>query len=221
MSRTSVWSIVLGALLTTAISVNAGGWAVITLDSLPDAIEVGKPTALAYTVRQHGVTPLGGLNGTIEAVAGQLRVTAKTAAGPGTGRYVGTLTLPRAGNWSITIDSGFLNSRLTLIPVTAVDDSARASQALATAERGRRLFVAKGCVTCHPNDLGTSNPSVRIGPALIPGKYQAAFLGRILTDPATIPSTNQLVRMPNLHLQPQEVASLVAFINGEQVVAVR
>ena len=222
MSRASTWSIVAGTVLAATISLNAGGWAVITLDSLPDVVEAGKPVTLAYTVRQHGVTPVDGLTGSIEAVSGSSRVTARPNPGRSTGQYTAALTLPRTGDWTITVDSGFIDSRLTLLPLTAVDPSAHAPAPLTAAERGRRLFVAKGCVSCHRNDLGTPNRSTDIGPALVAGKYQSGFLGRILADPAsTLPSTNQFVRMPNLQLQSQEIASLVAFINGDRIVAAR
>ncbi|MGH9308658.1 MAG: hypothetical protein ACRD1U_04745 [Vicinamibacterales bacterium] len=53
--------------------------------------------------------------------------------------------------------------------------------------------------------------------------YQAEFLARILADPAgTLPPPREaMVRMPNLDLRPGEIASLVAFINGQAVTAAR
>ena len=36
----------------------AGGWAVVTVEQLPDYVEAGKPLTLTFMVRQHGVTPL-------------------------------------------------------------------------------------------------------------------------------------------------------------------
>ena len=38
--------------------VHAGGWAVITVDDLPDSVEAAKPIPLSFMVRQHGMTPL-------------------------------------------------------------------------------------------------------------------------------------------------------------------
>src|SRR4030095_10880742 len=113
------------------------------------------------------------------------------------------LTVPRAGYWVITVNSGFGQSRLTLLPTEAVAADAQSAPNMPAAERGKRLFLAKGCVTCHQNTLATPNDSTGIGPLLIPQKYQADFLARILADPSgTLPQRGQVgATMPNLNLQ--------------------
>jgi mono/diheme cytochrome c family protein len=226
--RRSLLGTVIGAMAVAAATVHAGGWAVITLDNLPDSLVVGKPAALAFVVRQHGMTPLGGLHPVVEAVLGNERVTAPALASQQSGHYTAMLTVPRAGDWVITIQSGFGQSRITLLPTSAVLPSAagdtQVASKLSAAERGQRLFLAKGCVTCHQNTLGTANQSIGIAPALVPQKYQPDFLARILADPAgTLPPARGQVgtAMPNLNLQPQEIASLVAFINSARVTASR
>jgi mono/diheme cytochrome c family protein len=207
-----------------AAAVYAGGWAVVTLDTLPDSLVVGKPTALGFVVRQHGMTPVGGLRPVVEAVLGSDRVTAAAEPGDRPGHYVAKLTVPRAGDWVITVNGGFgQQSPLTLLPTKAVAADAQSTPNLPAAERGRRLFLAKGCVTCHQNTLATPNDSMGIGPLLVPQKYQADFLARILADPSgTLPPRGQVgATMPNLNLQPQEIAALVAFINTGTVTASR
>lgn len=47
--------IVFGLLITPA---QAGGWAVVTLDSVPPEIRAGQRLDLGFMVRQHGVTPI-------------------------------------------------------------------------------------------------------------------------------------------------------------------
>jgi hypothetical protein len=58
----------------------------------------------------------------------------------------------------------------------------------------------------------------------VPHKYQPEFLARMLADPAANipPRPESPVRMPNLGLDQQEIASLVAFIDsGVRTAAIR
>jgi cytochrome c551/c552 len=209
----------LAALMT--VTANAGGWGVITVKHLPDFVEVGRPLPLAFTVMPHGKMRAPGLTGTVEAVSGTQRVSVAFSEGKERGLYQASLALPRAGDWVVTINAGY---RLTLLPIKAVEPGAGPANALTTAERGQRLFVAKGCVTCHQNGLATANMAVNVGPALVPHKYQAEFLARMLADPAANipPRPESPVRMPDLGLEQQEITSLVAFINaGVRTAAIR
>jgi hypothetical protein len=202
-------SLLILAVLLAAVAAYAGGWAVTTVENLPDAIEVGKPITLAFTVRQHGVTPAAGLlDARVEAVAGSEKVVVAALAGGQVGRYEATLSLPRAGEWTISVHGW---GRIDLLPVVAWQG--RPPAPLSEAERGRRLFVAKGCATCHTGS---------IAPQIVPNKYHADFLARVLADPAgTLPAVRGFVRMPNLELREQEIASLVAFINAGTITASR
>jgi mono/diheme cytochrome c family protein len=192
---------------------NAGGWAVITVDDLPLRADAGKPMALTFTVRQHGVTPTSGLKPSIVAASGGTRFETAAAATPKEGQYAAAITLPSAGQWVLTIDSAFLGSKLTLLPVSVAQPGAAAPASI-PADRGRQLFVAKGCVTCHQSDVGSSNVSMAVGPLLVPGKYQDDYLGRILANPtAMLPARQDGLKMPDLDLQPADISALVAFIN--------
>ncbi len=194
MTRRSFALMVTAAVTLMTATIGAGGWAVVTIDELPARIDAGRPLALAFTVRQHGRTLLSGLKPSIEATA--------------------TIVVPQAGDWVVTIHSGFGESRLTLLPVTVVAPGAPAP-AFARADMGRHLFVAKGCVTCHQNDVGSSNPSLRIGPLLAADKYQDVYLARILANPGEmLPPRLEFAQMPDLKLQPAEISALVAFINS-------
>ncbi len=192
-------------LVLPVIAANVGGWAAITVEDLPDHLVARQPVPLTFTVRQHGVRPLDGLRAKVVATAGSLETSAAATAGRETGQYTAMLTLPRAGQWTITIHSGFGNSRVTLLPVTAIDSGAAPPPPLAESERGRRLFVAKGCVTCHVHrDVAAT--SVAVGPELTLRRYPPEFLKPFLASP-----TGQ---MPNLHLKPLEIAALTAFLNA-------
>jgi hypothetical protein len=202
------------AVMLVTATMNAGGWAVVTVDDLPARIDAGRPLALTFTVRQHGRTPLGGLKASLDATSGSLKVAAQAVASQKPGQYTATIVVPGAGEWIVTIDSGFLGSRLTLLPLIAVEPGAPAP-VLSREAQGQQLFVAKGCVTCHANDVASSNTSLRLAPRLMPQKYQDEFLSRILANPsATLPPRFEFPQMPNLDLQPGEISALVAFINS-------
>jgi hypothetical protein len=213
----------LGGVVVTAglvsVTVHAGGWGVITVKTLPDYFEVGRPTQIAFSVKGHGQTLAPGLKGSVEAVSGGAQIVTPIEPGNDAGHYHATLVLPREGDWVLTINAGY---RVTLLPVRAVGVGV-APPTVTAEERGRRLFVAKGCVTCHQNDLDTGNPSSTVGPVLVAGKYQPAFLSRMLADPAALipPRPESYVRMPDLQLDAQEIASLVAFIDAPRATAAR
>src|SRR5439155_21026858 len=121
MTNRAIRLLLLGVLDLQVIGANGGGWAAITVEDLPDQVVARQPVTLAFTVRQHGVKPIDGLKAKVAATAGSLEASAAATAGRETGQYTATLTLPQAGQWTITIHSGFGNSRVTLLPVTAID----------------------------------------------------------------------------------------------------
>ena len=202
--------------LLTLLAVHFGGWAVITIEDLPDQVVVGQPVTLTFAVRQHGRTLISGLNPRVEAKGGGQTVRAAAGPATGTGRYAASLTLPNAGAWAITVYSGFGPSNVTLLPLPAVNPGrAPAEPALAT--RGQRLFVAKGCLTCHVHDAVPASGMVKVGPDLSGRRYASEYLQRFLADPS-IATTRGAggEEMPNLNLAPREIAALAAFINGER-----
>jgi len=103
------------------------------------------------------------------------------------------------------------------VPITAVEPGAAPSRALSDADRGMRLFVAKGCVTCHTLEETNAWSSISVGPTLTGRRYVADVLATFLADPERSPlarNTQSDVRMPNLGLKEREIAALVAFINS-------
>jgi len=178
-----------------------GGWATVSVKDLPDYIVAGQPTTLPFTVRQHGVEPLSGLRPTIDARSGGMAATAD-AKQVGNGEYTAVLTLTQPGDWTITIHSGFGKNRLTLLPIRVVESAGQRPVALTEAQRGERLFTAKGCTTCHVD--------IEVGPKLAGRTFDPDYLKRWLTDPKAVRSE---ARMPNQNLRPDEIAALTAFIN--------
>src|SRR5213596_196340 len=94
------------AALSTVAFTNFGGWAVATVESVPDYIVAGKPVDLTFTVRQHGYTLRSDLKPSIEAKSGWRTVSGSAWALSAEGMYRGTITVPSPGDWTITVNSG-------------------------------------------------------------------------------------------------------------------
>ncbi len=196
-----------------------GGWAVITVDDLPERITAGQPVELAFMIRQHGMTPMEDLKPVVTARAGDRDVRAHAAPTGKPGHYAARLTMPREGDWRITIDSDFGDSRVTLLPIRAAAAGSRngngAPHVTPPWERGRQLFVAKGCVTCHVHrDIEGAN-AYPVGPDLTERRFAADYLAMYLADPSIRPPTGGN-RMPDLGLSRAEITALVAFLNGDR-----
>lgn len=208
MASRILHALILG--LVPGLMTHVGGWAVITVQDLPDYVEAGKQVDLSYMVQQHGHTPLDLLRGSIEATSGRLSATGTVSPGGKPGLYAASITLPSTGEWSITIRSGFGNSNITLVPLTAVEHGTSLTRPLGETERGRRLFVAKGCVTCHER--------MAVGPNLTGKRFDVAYISRFIADPPSTPSRPGGSFMPNLGLQQREIASIVAYLNSDRQV---
>lgn len=215
MAKRSLQLMAVSLTVVSAVAASFGGWAVITVRDLPEVVVAGEPVELTYTVRQHGVERMSGLRGEVEAVAGGRSVRAAASAGQGRGDYRTTLTLPEPGNWTITIRSGFRGSDATLLPITAIARGTAAPRPMAQAERGRQLFVAKGCVTCHVHAEVKEAGGGHVGPELTGRRFAPEYLAQFLANPAIRTSAGG-EGMPNLELRGPEIAALVTFINTER-----
>ena len=235
MKRASI--VLLAAVLIVSMAAFAffGGWAVVSVSKIPDAWIVGKPLQLSWQVRQHGISQLAGLEPTLVARSGSRRVTGKTweFSEDGMKGYRGTIAFPERGDWQVTIESGFGASRAVLLPWRVVDSlepvRGTVEEHLSTigvppfgqAERGRRMFAALGCVTCHVHDaVPITGIASTFGPDLSDRRFSDDYLARFLADPSIKPPTNGK-RMPNLGLREKDIAVLIAFINAERVAARR
>jgi cytochrome c2 len=91
--------LLIGALMV--LPVMAGGWAVVTLETLPADVVAETPFMVEFTVRQHGQSLTGGLTPQMTAVhleTGE-SVTVQAEAGKQTGYYSAAITLPSSGQW--------------------------------------------------------------------------------------------------------------------------
>jgi mono/diheme cytochrome c family protein len=106
---------------------------------------------------------------------------------------------------------------------TAATSVAASSEAM---ERGRLLFYAKGCVTCHTK-AGETGAIGQVGPDLTdlasraatrrPGMSAEAYVRESIKTPSAFFAPGfegGTARMPDLGLSDDEVAALTAFLLG-------
>ena len=93
--------------LATPHAVDAGGWAVTTLDTMA-APAPGGPVDVGFTIRQHGVTPVAvdGVQITVTDAAGATETFPASPEGA-TGHYVAAVTFPAAGSYRWSVVQGW------------------------------------------------------------------------------------------------------------------
>lgn len=198
-----------------AMAFTFGGWAVTTIEDVPEYAVAGKPFEISYSVRQHGFGILTKLPGTVSITGGR-EAKRFAATDAGEGLYRSRVTIPTAGAWDVEISNGFVPKSGITIPLKVIAANAPAPAPMSGYDRGRQLFAAKGCVTCHTHQLMKDYFTVRAGPDLSDPKFAAAYLTRFLTNPSVKTDWKSDQRMPNLGLKPAEISALVAFLNQEK-----
>ena len=114
--------VVLGALACALVLpslATGGGWASVGFEPLPDCTEAGGTWKPTIFVKQHGITPLAGLQPVvmIEEVGSDASTKFLARAGSEVGEYEADVVFPSSGNWRVTILSGFGDSQATYGPV--------------------------------------------------------------------------------------------------------
>jgi mono/diheme cytochrome c family protein len=191
--------------------IHAGGWCVVTLANVPTTVAAGRPVTLAYTVRQHGIRPVDGLVGRIEARKGDTVITSAAHKLPPDGTYDATLTFPEAGEWTLDIVSGAALSGHTLTLKVDVVERGTAPRQISAVDQGRQLFAGKGCAKCHTQaEFGESSLNfVNLSARKYTPEAVGAFLRKVQARPTDV---NEYGRMPNLGLGDREIDALAAFL---------
>jgi hypothetical protein len=160
--------VVLGALACALVLPSlaaGGGWATVGFEPLPDGTGAGATWKPTIFVKQHGITPLAGLQPVvmIEEAGSGTSTTFFATAGSEAGEYEANVVFPSTGTWSVRILSGFGDSQVTYgpvaigasgsgdrhqqLPLVALTVAATAllgAFALLVARRSRRLTPASG-----------------------------------------------------------------------------
>jgi hypothetical protein len=222
MTRKSFQWCLAAVALVSAITVYGGEWSIVTVEDMPEYFVAGKQASLRFTVRQHGMTLMSGAPVSVLATAPGLPE-AKGTVSPtkAAGEYAALLTLPKAGEWTIRIETGlFVISGL--LPVSAIQPGDAAPAPLSHVARGERLFVSKGCIGCHVNSEIAVKNMTTVGPDLTGRRFLVDYLRGVLADPSAtlLRKPTETWEMPNLNLSSEDVAALVAYINRERPAAV-
>ena len=193
--------------------VGMGGWAVVSIQELPEYFVAGRPYTIEFKVRQHGRDLLSNLEPQLIVRSGgggggsnEQRIAAKASA-PGT--YAATFTAPASGPLTLTIKSGFGASNLQLYPAPVIAAGARAPSTSAV-DRGRALFVAKGCNACHSNsDLVNrpDNQQIKVGPELGGRRLARDYVLQKMAKPKS-------EIMPALGLSEAEMNAIASFLTA-------
>jgi hypothetical protein len=97
---------------------SGGGWATVGFEPLPDGMSAGGTWNPTIFVKQHGVTPLTGLQPVVEIADGTGAATRFLATETSeAGAYEADVVFPAQGDWSVTIYSGFGDSQVSYGPV--------------------------------------------------------------------------------------------------------
>jgi hypothetical protein len=148
--------------LTLCTPALAGGWAVVTLDSLPDNLRAGQSYQIGFMVRQHGVTPINS-NPFEGGPLRPLLLAHNTTSGDtiereavqqgATGHFVVDVTFPSAGEWEWEITpppfEGTRFAPLAVLAPAAAGQPAASAQPVALAQpaliiAGLALLVLAG-----------------------------------------------------------------------------
>ncbi len=227
--RRTLGVLAMAVLLIATTPTGFGGWAVVTLQDVPEYLEVGTPTTLSFKIRQHGRTLLDDRSPTVtlrkanapflSRLFGRDRVAA--VRGAEAGLYEATITPTEAGDVTVTIDADLFRWKVKLLPFRVVA-AGETPPPMWSHVRGRQLFAAKGCVTCHAKKDVSEFADwqvVPVGPDLTGRSFPANWLAQKIADPAQFRGarSNGPV-MPTLALDEREIAALVSFLNGGQVI---
>jgi mono/diheme cytochrome c family protein len=203
-------------LVITGTVAHGGGWATVTVNNLPEYFVAGKPVTLTFLVRAHGVTLVDGLKTAVSAkMDSEKEIQFATAPTGNLGEYKAVVTVPKPGEWTIRINSGWMDIPFHLVPMKAIADGSPAPAPISEIERGERLFVLRGCVGCHENKDVRSINITKIGPTLTGKRYPTDMLKAFLKDPSAGWNGKEAAigEMPNLHLDPRDIDAIVAFLN--------
>ena len=141
--------------LTTNVA-QAGGWAVVTVDTLPQHIVTGQAIDVGFTIRQHGRTLRDDLAPAIhfDRADGNASFTVTAKRAGGAGHYAATITFPSEGTWNWIVDTeqfGMISQALPTLMVSAAAIS-RPTTVAPIRHRPRRIDLARSARCCSGYD---------------------------------------------------------------------
>jgi len=126
--------ICLGVFTTTLF---AGGWVVITMETLPGQIQAGEDVPISFWVRQHGQTPIHNVSPLVIGKAGGEEIRVEATKGKEVGLFEATLNFPTAGEWEWSIKAEPFPQTSELAPLMVLDPHP------VTAAAGEQLVISE------------------------------------------------------------------------------
>lgn len=127
--------VVVALLVALRGTARAGGWATLTLDSVPNEVYAGEPLTVGFMVRQHGTHPVHEAWG--EPMRPVLRawnaetgakLEAEAKADGEVGHFTVEVIFPEAGVWEWELDPVVLEGRMKYEPLTVLPARAASSE---------------------------------------------------------------------------------------------
>jgi len=113
-------------LLAPAVPALAGGWALVRLDEDPVSPVLNEPWQVAFTVKQHDISPTSDVEPLLQAwhrETGQ-QIEAEAKHEGGVGRFTVEATFPRAGEWKwLIVPRGFPATSFAALTVLPSSDA--------------------------------------------------------------------------------------------------
>lgn len=208
-------AVVTAALLPFTVAFASGGWSVHTVENLPEYLVVGEPVEMSISLRGHGMTLVPNQSVMVHLTGPNSAArTLKATPADRPGYYIANLVVSEPGEWSVAVQSGPM--LLNLLPLRAIAAGDAPPARLTAVERGRHLYVAKGCVTCHGSSEAVDaqpgmiwrNTQVNVAPELIGTSFPRGYVEEVLANPGQR-------RMPNLNLSGDEIGAIAAFLHSD------
>jgi mono/diheme cytochrome c family protein len=209
-------AVVAAALLPFTVAFTSGGWWVHTVENLPEYFVVGEPVEMSISLRQHGMTLMPNLSVMEVQLTGpnSASQTLKVTPTARPGYYTANVVVSEPGEWSVAVQSGHM--RLELLPMKAIAAGDTPPARLTAVERGRQLYAAKGCVTCHGSSAAPAAQhgiiggitQVNVAPELIGTPFRRGYIEEVLANPGQR-------MMPNLNLSRDEIGAIAAFLHSD------
>ncbi|MCE7986339.1 MAG: hypothetical protein DYG89_34630 [Caldilinea sp. CFX5] len=137
--RTIAILLINSILLFLATPLFAGGWAVVTVDELPQSLHAGETKTLGFTIRQHGRHPVNVEDVYVRAIdpTSDAALTFPARQEGDAGHYAVDILLPTAGLWEWEIQPGwFPPVTMAPMPVLAQTTMVHATGTATTALAG-------------------------------------------------------------------------------------
>lgn len=131
----------LAVMLLMAPPAAAGGWAISSLDPLPELV-AGEEIPVGFTILQHGVTPAGGedlgeVSVVVRSDSGREETFPARPDGP-FGHFVADVTFPGSGSFTWTVNQGWFGPYELGDVKVAGSGAGRSSGPAATEDAGYR-----------------------------------------------------------------------------------